>query len=300
MSPTPQRTGELPQDAAEDRAASPEAAPESGPSTRTAEETGGTGAAPPPASGGPEAASGEDGAGPAVEDGDAPAMKRAGSEDTAAAAVAEEEKEGGSGSGEAAGARRGSAAWRGRLIGAVVAMAVAGAAVFGAIQWLAAERLADRLSAEKAERLAVSTRAGEFAVALQTYDHANLQAYRDRVFSLSGEDFEQTYNEAFSPLESLITAMKASSTASIRGVYVSEVAEGRAKAVTVVDSQVKSTAGTRRMLGAYMELGLIKTGGEWRVNDATVMGAADELLTDPDGKAIGEPEPSPSPTKKDK
>ncbi|MFC6403111.1 hypothetical protein [Planobispora longispora] len=61
---------------------------------------------------------------------------------------------------------------------------------------------------------------------------------------------------------------------------------------------MKSTAGTRRLLGTYMELGLIKIGGQWKVNDATVMGAADELLTDPDGKEITQPEPSPSPGKK--
>ncbi|WP_068922801.1 hypothetical protein [Planobispora rosea] len=200
--------------------------------------------------------------------------------------------------GSAGGTRSGFAAWRGRLIGAVVAMAAAGAVTFGVIQWMSADRLADRLAAEKAERLAVSTRAGEFAVALQTYDHDNLQAYRDHVFGLSGEDFEKTYDAAFSPLESVITAMKATSTASIRGVYVGEVSEGRAKAITIVDSQVKSTAGTRRLLGTYMELGLVKTGGQWKVNDATVMGAADELLTDPDGKEISQPDPSPSPGKK--
>ncbi|GGK48853.1 hypothetical protein Ppa06_05520 [Planomonospora parontospora subsp. parontospora] len=190
-----------------------------------------------------------------------------------------------------------AAAWRRRLVWAVAGALLTGTAAFGTVQWVSAERLADRLATERSERLAVSTRAGEFAVALQTYDHTDLQAYRDRVFGLSGEDFEKTYDEAFSPLESVISAMKASSTASVRDVYVSEVADGRARAITVVDSQVKSTAGTRRMLGAHMELGLVKVGGQWRVNDATVMGAADELVTDPDGKAV-EPGPAPSPTGK--
>ncbi|GAA3156739.1 hypothetical protein GCM10010466_54450 [Planomonospora alba] len=208
------------------------------------------------------------------------------------------EEAGPGGAGTAAGARgRPGTRWR-RLAGAAAATAVAGAVAFGAVQWVSAERLADRLAAEKAERLAVSATAGEFAAALQTYDHTDLQAYRDRVFSLSGEDFEKTYDEAFSPLESVITAMKASSTASVRGVYVSEVADGRATAITVVDSQVKSTSGTRRMLGAYMELGLVKTGGRWKVNDATVMGAAEELVTDPDGRAAA-PSASPAPSGKD-
>lgn len=178
-------------------------------------------------------------------------------------------------------------------------MLFAATATTAVLQWTAADRLAQ----EKADRAAVSTRAGEFAVALQTYDHTDLQAYRDRVFAISGEDFEKTYNEAFSPLEGVITTMRASSSASIRGVYVSAVGEGRAKAITVVDSQVTSTAGTRRMLGTYMELSLIKTGGRWKVNAATVMGAAEELVTDPNGETV-EPSPTsspaPSPTKKGK
>ncbi|MET8334828.1 hypothetical protein [Streptosporangium canum] len=185
----------------------------------------------------------------------------------------------------------GAGRWRGRLVGAVAAMAFAATAATAVLHWMAADRLAE----EKAERGAVSARAGEFAVALQTYDYANLQAYRDQVFAISGEDFEKTYDEAFSPLEGVITSMKAHSSASVRGVYVGEVDEDRAKAITVVDSQVTSTAGTRRMLGTYMELGLVKTGGEWKVNDATVMGAAEELVTDPNGKAV-EPAPTPAPT----
>ncbi|MER6178116.1 hypothetical protein [Streptosporangium sp. NPDC001681] len=195
--------------------------------------------------------------------------------------------------------KSGFSTWRGRLAGAVAAMLFAATATTAVLQWTAADRLAQ----EKADRAAVSTRAGEFAVALQTYDHTDLQAYRDRVFAISGEDFEKTYNEAFSPLEGVITTMRASSSASIRGVYVSAVGEGRAKAITVVDSQVTSTAGTRRMLGTYMELSLIKTGGRWKVNAATVMGAAEELVTDPNGETV-EPSPTsspaPSPTKKGK
>jgi len=193
------------------------------------------------------------------------------------------------------GERGGFARWRGRLAGALAAMLFAATATVAVLQWMAA----DRLALEKAEREVVSVRAGEFAVALQTYEYTDLQAYRDQVFALSGEDFEKTYSEAFSPLEGVITTMRANSSASIRGVYLSDVGEGRAKAITVVDSQVTSTAGTRRMLGTYMELNLVKTGEQWKVNAATVMGAAEELVTDPDGTPA-EPSPSPSPSSSEK
>lgn len=157
-------------------------------------------------------------------------------------------------------------------------------------QWTVADRLAE----EEAERGAVFARAREFSMALQTYDYSDLQAYRDQILAISDADFEKVYDEAFGPLESVITSMKANSSASVRGVYVAEVARGRAKAITVVDSQVTSTAGTRRMLGTYLELGLVKAGGQWKINDATVMGTADELVTDPQGRTV-EPAATPSP-----
>ncbi|MGV9774269.1 hypothetical protein [Streptosporangium sp. NPDC003464] len=279
MSPVPQQPEELPQETGSGRGEVPE--------------DGGEPTQPDPAAV-PATGSAPDRAAPdnAAPDGAAP--DRAAPDQVTPEGAAPEEAAGGGERGRLAGTGR----WRGRLVGAVAAMAFAATAATAVLQWMAADRLAE----EKADRSAVSARAGEFAVALQTYDYSDLQSYRDQVFAISGEDFEKTYDEAFSPLEGVITSMKANSSASVRGVYVAEVAEGRAKAITVVDSQVTSTAGTRRMLGTYMELGLIKTGGEWKVNDATVMGAADELVTDPNGKAVDAaptPAPSPSTGKKD-
>ncbi|MER5426773.1 hypothetical protein [Streptosporangium roseum] len=265
--------GAAPEAAAPDRAAVEGAASDGGASDRAAVDRAAVDRA------AVEGAASDGGASDAASD-------RAAAEGEAAAGIAERD-----------GSRGGSRTWRARLVGAVAAILFAATATAAVWFWTTADRLAE----EKSERAAVAARAGEFAVALQTYDYANLQAYRDQVFAISGEDFEKTYDEAFSPLEGVITSMRANSSASVRGVYVAEVAEGRAKAITVVDSQVTSTAGTRRMLGTYMELGLIKTGGEWKVNDATVMGAAEELVTDPNGKAV-EPAPTPSPstTKKDR
>ncbi|MEV0421325.1 hypothetical protein [Streptosporangium canum] len=278
MSPIPQQPDDLPQGAGSGRGEVPEDGGE--PTEPDSAAVPAVDAAPDGAT--PDKATSDK----AASDGAAP-DRVAPDQATPEGAVPEGAVAGGGERGRLAGAGR----WRGRLVGAVAAMAFAAAAATAVLQWTAADRLAE----EKAERGAVSARAGEFAVALQTYDYANLQAYRDQVFAISGEDFEKTYDEAFSPLEGVITSMKAHSSASVRGVYVGEVTEDRAKAITVVDSQVTSTAGTRRMLGTYMELGLIKTGGQWKVNDATVMGAAEELVTDPNGKAV-EPAPTPTPT----
>ncbi|MDP9861994.1 MULTISPECIES: hypothetical protein [Streptosporangium] len=304
MSPVPQQPEELPQETGSGRGEVPEDGGE--PTQPDPAAVPATGAAPDratpdkavPDNAAPDKAAPDkaapDGAAPDRAAPDQAASDKAAPDQVTPEGAAPEEAAGNGERGRLAGAGR----WRGRLVGAVAAMAFAATAATAVLQWMAADRLAE----EKADRSAVSARAGEFAVALQTYDYSDLQSYRDQVFAISGEDFEKTYDEAFSPLEGVITSMKANSSASVRGVYVAEVAEGRAKAITVVDSQVTSTAGTRRMLGTYMELGLIKTGGEWKVNDATVMGAADELVTDPNGKAVDAaptPAPSPSTGKKD-
>ncbi|MFI7047965.1 hypothetical protein [Streptosporangium sandarakinum] len=176
--------------------------------------------------------------------------------------------------------------------GVIAAAAVAGmlaATVTAALQW----RTADRLRQEDSERAAVAARAREFAVALQTYDYADLRACRDRVRAVSSERFERTYDEVFARLRDAIISLRARSAASVRDVYVSGVTPERARAVTVVDSTVTSTAGTRRLLGTYMRLDLVRAGGRWEVDGTTVMGAADELVTDPQGRTVT-PSPGPS------
>ncbi|MGW0064089.1 hypothetical protein ACWDTT_29645 [Streptosporangium sandarakinum] len=176
--------------------------------------------------------------------------------------------------------------------GVIAAAAVAGmlaATVTAALQW----RTADRLRQEDSERAAVAARAREFAVALQTYDYADLRACRDRVRAVSSERFERTYDEVFARLRDAIISLRARSAASVRDVYVSGVTPERARAVTVVDSTVTSTAGTRRLLGTYMRLDLVRAGGRWEVDGTTVMGAADELVTDPQGRIVT-PSPGPS------
>jgi Mce-associated membrane protein len=186
-----------------------------------------------------------------------------------------------------------------RAAGAVVAAVLAAAVTTAVLQW----REGSALAAERADRVAVATTAGEFGKALLSYDHADLQAARDRVLALAGEDFAKTYDEAFTGgLEGVITQLKASATASVRDVYVGDVDEGRAKAVAVFDSQVHSDSGTRRVLGSYLEMKLVRAKGRWVVDEVTAIGAADETTTNPDGtprpSATSTATPSPKPKKK--
>ncbi|GAA0412555.1 hypothetical protein Acor_16680 [Acrocarpospora corrugata] len=187
--------------------------------------------------------------------------------------------------------RKLGAVTRRRIVAAVVAAALAGAGAAVVMLW----REAGVLEEERSARQAVALAASSFGEALLGYDYANLQAARDGVLSRAGDDFAKTYDEAFTGgLEGVITQLKARAVATCRDAYVGEVGDGRAKVIVVCDAQVTSSAGTRRMLGTYLEEKLIWSGGRWLVDEVNAIGASDETLTDPDGRPRAEPSPSAS------
>ncbi|MFA1538257.1 hypothetical protein [Actinomadura monticuli] len=185
----------------------------------------------------------------------------------------------------------GRRAWRrvpvkGWLVRGTVAVALVGCVVTAGLQWHQADRAAQRDD----ERGQVRASAAEFGQALLSYDHTKLQDARHHVLSLASDDFAKTYDEAFTGgLEGVITKLKADATATVQAVYLGEIEEGTAKAVVVLDSEVHSTAGTRRVLGSYLDMRLVRRGGEWKVTDVTSIGAANESMTDPQGKQQEEP-----------
>jgi Mce-associated membrane protein len=179
--------------------------------------------------------------------------------------------------------------WLGKAVTMVVLIA---SVVTAGLQWHRAEAAADR----EADRKDVAERAEQFGQALLSYDHKNLQAARNRVLGMSSDDFAKTYDVAFTGgLEGVITKLKADATATPRSVYVSDLDEGNAKAVVVMDSEVHSTAGTRRVLGSYLDMKLTRHHGQWKVTEVNSIGAANESMTDPNGKQTG-PSPSASST----
>jgi len=175
---------------------------------------------------------------------------------------------------------------KGWLVRGTVAVALVGCVVTAGLQWYRADQAAQRDD----ERRQVRASAAEFGQALLSYDHTKLQDARHHVLSLASDDFAKTYDEAFTGgLEGVITKLKADATATVQAVYLGEIEEGTAKAVVVLDSEVHSTAGTRRVLGSYLDMRLVRRGGEWKVTDVTSVGAANESMTDPQGKRQEEP-----------
>ncbi|HEX4866615.1 MAG TPA: hypothetical protein VFV32_03215 [Acidimicrobiales bacterium] len=129
--------------------------------------------------------------------------------------------------------------------------------------------------------------AGEFAQALVTYDHADPEAHRDAVLARSTGSFRTEYDDAFDQgLGKLITELEATSQGFVKDVYLTEVDEGQALAIVVMDVESDGSGGPRTVYDVYVRLTMIQVDGRWLVDDVTDLsfgsgpGLGDGVTTD--------------------
>lgn len=200
-----------------------------------------------------------------------------------------------------AGAARADVSWARWITAAVAVVAVLALAGFALVQWIGAGQARDvqaRLEADRTLRLEISEAAHTFAQALLTYDYQDLPSARAKLRDLATGDFQTLYDQEFGgAMEQVIIKLKAVSQATSREVYLADVSETTARAIVVVDSQVKSEQAMRVVSDSHLKLLMIKEPDGWKVQEVTVLGAAKEQET-----PLGDPQkttPSPEPSKKD-
>ncbi len=164
------------------------------------------------------------------------------------------------------------------LVAAAVLVLIASVTT-AVVQWREAGRLGDEARTEQLVR----TRSAEFSQALLAYRHTDLDTARERIRSLSSTEFGRSYETAFDGLADVIKKYEADAKATVRDIYVNEIDGQRAKTLTVLDTEVHSTAGVRRVLGTKLLLELVQEKGAWKVDSLTTLAADDESLTNPDG-----------------
>jgi hypothetical protein len=117
---------------------------------------------------------------------------------------------------------------------------------------------------------AVREAAGTFGEALVTYDYHDPEAHKDAVLALSTGSFRKEYQDAFDTgLKEVITKVKAVSKGFAKDVYVSELGDGDAQAIVVLDVDVDGVAGPRTQRDLYVRLTFVEVDGEWRVDQVT-------------------------------
>jgi Mce-associated membrane protein len=163
---------------------------------------------------------------------------------------------------------------RGREIAAAAVILVAVIVAF--VQWRHAHELGDRAQ----ERRDVATVAGRFGESLLSYNYQHLDEAQKRLFRNGTKRFEREYSGAFAGgLETAITGLQATSTASVRDVYVTDVVGNSARAVVTLDSEVRSSAATRRTVNSYLDMALVRPNGRWKVDSVISVASLDEQTT---------------------
>ena len=147
------------------------------------------------------------------------------------------------------------------LVGVLAAIAVV-------LTWVVAD-LDKELDEQTGTDRDVARVASEFAEALFTYDHRDLEGTRDRVTALATGSFREQYEELYSTVEELITKSKARSAVTVDDTFVTESDGGEAEAVVVINTTSESSNGTRALRNVYLRLGMVEVDGQWKVADVS-------------------------------
>jgi len=147
----------------------------------------------------------------------------------------------------------------------VVAIVLATLLVFAAVVALVEWRRWDSLNHTVALRNRISATAAAEGEALFTYDYRDLAAAQKRILAVAGGSFAQQETSANKSVETNLTKLKATGTATVEEVSVTGDAGGQAAAFVVVDTQAHATGGsTSGVQYLSMTLGLDR--GQWKVD----------------------------------
>ena len=124
-----------------------------------------------------------------------------------------------------------------------------------------------RLDEERTRTDEVERVAGQFAAAVASYDYRNLEAAKRDVLALSTGGFRKDYEAKFADLKTVLEATKASSTTTVKEVYLGPIAGDQATAFVVVDLEIEGSSGRRQLVNEYLELGLVHVRAGWRVDN---------------------------------
>lgn len=141
---------------------------------------------------------------------------------------------------------------------------------------LRTDQRADDAEAELDDRREAALAASVFVETLLTYDFGELDQQQAAVAALATDRFQQEYESAFSDeLAEAIQAEEASSSASVRDVFVSVDGADTVRAIVVVDSEISSRQGASAELESYLEVTMVRRGGVWLVDQLTSLGSRD-------------------------
>ena len=135
------------------------------------------------------------------------------------------------------------------------------------------------LTGARDDRQDAASVAGEFATAVLSYDHRNLDGSVDAVVALSTPDWGREYENAwFQEQQPVVEELDAVARVDVRDVMLGEESDGVLPAIVVFNATIESQIGTRRLGGSYLRLDLVRHDGAWRVDDMAYLASTDQSL----------------------
>jgi Mce-associated membrane protein len=120
------------------------------------------------------------------------------------------------------------------------------------------------------------------------YDHEDMQGSLETTLSLTTDEYAREFEDAWNnELQPVIDELRAAGEVELTDVYVTDVEGDRAKAVVSFNAVIRSTAGVRRLTGAFLQLDLQRDGGAWLVANYKLLATTDETLDTTGGAGGG-------------
>jgi Mce-associated membrane protein len=156
----------------------------------------------------------------------------------------------------------------------VIAVLVAGALAILAVFALAS---GDGGSGGGGEDQEVRLAAGRFAERFLTFEHDELDAWKDDVLALSTGGFAEEVEEVESGLRTLIAESELDAVTQVTDIFVGEVDRGGVEVVVVYDRELRGGEQGRTESDRYLQLAMIRIDGEWLVDNVLDIASAGDL-----------------------
>jgi hypothetical protein len=151
-------------------------------------------------------------------------------------------------------------------IAVLVAAALAVLAVFA----LASDSDGGGGGDERAVRLA----AGRFSEQFLTFEHDELDAWKQAVLELTTSGFAEEVEEVESGLRTLIAQSELDAVTQVTDIFVGEVERGAVEVVVVYDRELRGGGERRRESDRYLQLAMVRIDGEWLVDNVIDIASA--------------------------
>jgi len=156
----------------------------------------------------------------------------------------------------------------------IIAVLVAGALAVLAVFALAS---ADGGNGADGEDQEVRLAAGRFAERFLTFEHDELDAWKDDVLALSTGGFAGEVEEVESGLRTLIAESELDAVTQVTDIFVGEVDRGGVEVVVVYDRELRGGAQGRTESDRYLQLAMVRIDGDWLVDNVLDIASAGDL-----------------------